>query len=93
MHGARAAAGAPFIAVLEEEIGSQGAERTARMLAPFLHGFVAMELAGAMRGGQALVSAFDQGVDAILEDLRRAMRTEKKPSGGKSARLRKGGKS
>jgi AcrR family transcriptional regulator len=78
---ARAAASEPFFAVLEGQAGASAAARAvagaARMLAPFIHGFVALELAGAMRGGSGLGAAFEQGVESILDDVRRAARSGK----------------
>lgn len=44
----------------------------ARVLTPFLHGFVSMELVGAFRLGGGLDQAFEHGVTTILEGLRRA---------------------
>ena len=50
-------------------VGEGHALTAARVLTPFLHGFVSMELAGAFRLGPGLDEAFDRGVTAILAGL------------------------
>ncbi len=48
----------------------------ARVLTPFLHGFVSMELVGAFRLGGGIDQAFEHGVTAIVEGLRRERLTK-----------------
>jgi hypothetical protein len=57
----------PHLVVL---VGEPDALRAARVLTPFLHGFVSMELSGAFRLGDGLDEAFEYGVSTILEGLR-----------------------
>jgi AcrR family transcriptional regulator len=51
--------------------GEENALKAARVLVPFLHGFVSMEIAGAFRLGRGIDEAFEYGVRTILEGLRR----------------------
>jgi len=76
---ARAGAMQPILDVLADPLGEREADRVARMFAPYLHGFVAMELAGAMRGGSGLGTAFEQGVEAILQQVPRTARAKAGP--------------
>lgn len=69
---ARATALAPTMPYFAALVGPAHALAAARVLAPFMHGFVAMELAGAFRlgGGPAeLDRAFDHGVATIVRGL------------------------
>jgi hypothetical protein len=50
-------------------VGKDQAFAAARVLTPFLHGFVSMELAGAFRLGPDLDRAFTRGVGTILAGL------------------------
>jgi len=73
---ARASALAPTLAGFAELIGGARAGDgrallAARVLTPFLHGFVSMELVGAFRLGGGLDEAFDHGVATILTGLAR----------------------
>jgi AcrR family transcriptional regulator len=61
----------PFFAAL---VGEADALVAARVLTPFLHGFVAMELGGAFRFGGGLDEAFEHGVATILAGLSEAHR-------------------
>jgi AcrR family transcriptional regulator len=67
---ARADALAPTLPSFIALAGDRDALRAARVLTPFLHGFVAMELAGAFRLGPGIDAAFEHGVATILAGLR-----------------------
>jgi AcrR family transcriptional regulator len=80
---ARASALAPTLAGFAELVGGarDGDGRAllaARVLTPFLHGFVSMELVGAFRLGGGLDEAFDHGVTTILTGLAREHRAEER---------------
>ncbi len=66
---ARAAAVAPTLPHFAALVGEHGALGAARVLTPFLHGFVSMELAGAFRLGPGIGAAFERGVSTILAGL------------------------
>ena len=66
---ARAAAVAPLLAPLAALVGEGHALAAARVLTPFVHGFVSMELANAFRLGDGLDAAFEKGVTTILRGL------------------------
>jgi len=66
---ARAAALAPCIPAFAALVGEAGALAAARVLTPFLHGFVSMELSQAFRLGGELDEAFKRGVDTIIDGL------------------------
>jgi AcrR family transcriptional regulator len=66
---ARVAALAPAMEQLAALVGGRDVLRAARVLSPFLIGFVAMELAGAFRLGPGIDAAFDYGVATILSGL------------------------
>jgi AcrR family transcriptional regulator len=68
---ARATAVAQIIAPLTTLVGEQHAFAAARVLVPFLHGFICMELANAFRLGGGLDAAFEHGVTTILRGLTR----------------------
>ncbi|MEO8878251.1 MAG: TetR/AcrR family transcriptional regulator [Polyangiaceae bacterium] len=69
---ARGAAVATSLGPLAALVGEKDALAAARVLTPFLHGFVSMELAGAFRLGGGLDEAFAHGVAAILKGLKGA---------------------
>jgi AcrR family transcriptional regulator len=66
---ARAAALVPVMAALATLVGEQQSLAAARVLVPFLHGFISMELANAFRMGGAVDAAFERGVSTILLGL------------------------
>ena len=66
---ARAEAVAHSLGPLAELVGKDNALLAARVLAPFLHGFVSMELAAAFRLGGSLDEAFEFGLSTILQGL------------------------
>jgi AcrR family transcriptional regulator len=57
------------LAPFAELVGKRNAFAAARVLAPFLHGFLTMELAGAFRMGPGVDEAFAHGVATILNGL------------------------
>lgn len=66
---ARAAAVGQLLEPLAALVGDERAFAAARVLVPFLHGFISMELAGAFRLGDGLNAAFERGVTVILNGL------------------------
>jgi hypothetical protein len=56
----------PSLAAL---VGEAHAFAAARVLVPFLHGFISMELANAFRLGKGVSLAFEKGVSTILRGL------------------------
>ena len=66
---ARAAGLVPVRASLAALVGEEHALAAARVLVPFLHGFISMELANAFRLGGGLDAAFEKGVSTILRGL------------------------
>jgi AcrR family transcriptional regulator len=66
---ARAAALLPLMPPLAALVGEKNALAAARVLTPFLHGFISMDLANAFRLGGGLDAAFKRGVSTILRGL------------------------
>lgn len=66
---ARANALAPAMPALAALVGQENALLAARVLTPFLHGFVSMEIGDAFRLGGGLDAAFEHGVATILQGL------------------------
>jgi AcrR family transcriptional regulator len=71
---ARAAALAPLMPSLAALAGRENAFAAARVLIPFLHGFISMELANAFRLGGGVDAAFKKGVSVVLRGLDRSFR-------------------
>jgi len=67
---ARMAAAAHALRPLTALVGEAHALPAARVLTPFLHGFVSMELAGAFRLGGGIDAAFENGVATIIAGIR-----------------------
>jgi AcrR family transcriptional regulator len=76
---ARAAALAISMPAFAALVGDSRAFAAARVLTPFLHGFVSMELAGAFRLGPDLDRAFTDGVGTILAGLASERRGRRRP--------------
>jgi hypothetical protein len=73
---------APTLTALTALIGEHKALLAARVLAPYLHGFVAMELSAAFRLGGGLDAAFENGVSTILRGL---VKSQESPTPRKGA--------
>jgi AcrR family transcriptional regulator len=71
---ARDAALAPALAAFAALVGRGKELAAARVLTPFLHGFVSMELGAAFRQGSGLDAAFEFGLSTILLGLARTRR-------------------
>jgi len=69
---ARAAALAPLLPSLAALAGEDHAFSAARVLVPFIHGFISMELAHAFRLGGGLDVAFENGVSVVLRGVTRS---------------------
>jgi AcrR family transcriptional regulator len=66
---ARAAALAPLMPSLAALAGEERALAAARVLVPYLNGFIWMELANAFRLGSGVDEAFENGVSVILRGV------------------------
>jgi AcrR family transcriptional regulator len=66
---AREQAFAASVPAFAKLVGEERLLAAARVLTPYLHGFVSMELAGAFRLGGGLDAAFRRGVATILRGL------------------------
>lgn len=68
-HAARAAAFAPCLPAFIALAGENDALLAGRVLVPFVHGFIDMELSQAFRFGGEIDEAFEHGVDTIIKGL------------------------
>jgi AcrR family transcriptional regulator len=75
---ARASALAPLMPSLAALAGEDQAFAAARVLIPYLHGFISMELANAFRLGGGIDAAFDKGVSVVLRGVTRPSRFDGK---------------
>jgi AcrR family transcriptional regulator len=69
-NSARAAAVAQMLSPLSALVGNDRAFAAARVIVPFLHGFISMELADGFRLDGAVDSAFENGLAVILRGLK-----------------------
>ncbi|HSR97231.1 MAG TPA: TetR/AcrR family transcriptional regulator [Kofleriaceae bacterium] len=72
---ARAAAAAPLLERLAGMVDPDHVLAAARLVTAWLHGFVAMEIAGAFRLGGDLEASFKFGLETLIRALERAQRT------------------
>jgi AcrR family transcriptional regulator len=68
---ARGAAVAQLLSPLKALLGEQRAFAAARVLVPFMHGFISMELADGFRLGGGVDEAFEHGVSVVLRGAAR----------------------
>lgn len=80
---ARAAALAPAMPAFTALVGQENALLAARVLTPFMHGFVSMEIGEAFRLGGGLDAAFEHGVSTILQGLAAARRRSRARNPGR----------
>ncbi len=66
---ARATAVGRLMSPLTALVGEAHAFAAARVLVPYLHGFISMELANGFRLGSGVDEAFERGVSVILQGL------------------------
>jgi hypothetical protein len=71
---ARSAGLAPMMPSLAALAGEEDAFVAARVLIPYLHGFISMELADAFRLGGGVDAAFERGVSVVLRGVARPFR-------------------
>lgn len=69
----RTTALAPMVPSFAALVGQERAIAAARVLIPFLHGFISMELAHAFRLADGVDVAFENGVAVILRGLAQSM--------------------
>jgi hypothetical protein len=60
---------APSLPAFGALVGDKDALGAARVLTPFLHGFVSMEISRAFRMGGKLDAAFERGVASVIDGL------------------------
>jgi AcrR family transcriptional regulator len=68
-HRARIESLAPALSMLSALVGEDRALLAARVLTPYLHGFVSMENAAAFRMAAGIDAAFEHGVNTLLQGL------------------------
>jgi AcrR family transcriptional regulator len=71
---ARAAALAPLMPSLATLAGEEDAFAAARVLIPYLHGFISIDLAKAFRLGGGVDAAFERGVSVVLRGVAESFR-------------------
>ncbi len=64
-----ATAAAPLLQTIEQWVNQKRSLSAARMVVAFTHGFVSMELAGALRLGGNVEDAFELGVESLVKVL------------------------